>query len=66
MALAREMAIYALDQAWAIQVPVYRTSTFWWPWLKNYSGEISVGYFNNAGWSQFVWLDQDLKRSMGY
>jgi peptide/nickel transport system substrate-binding protein len=66
MALAKEMAIYALEQAWAIQVPVYRTSTFWWPWLKNYSGEISVGYFNNAGWSQFVWLDLDLKKSMGY
>ena len=66
MAMAKQMAIYALDQAWAIQVPQYRTSTFWWPWLKNYSGEISVGYFNNANWTQFVWLDLDLKRSMGY
>jgi ABC-type transport system substrate-binding protein len=66
MALAKQMAIYALDQAWAIQVPQYRTSTFWWPWLKNYSGEISIGYFNAANWTQFVWLDQELKRQMGF
>jgi peptide/nickel transport system substrate-binding protein len=66
MKMTRQLAIRALDQAWAIQVPNYNTITFWWPWLKNYSGEISVGYFNNANWSQFVWVDDQLKQSMGY
>jgi hypothetical protein len=62
MSLAKQMAIYVLDQAWAIQVPNYRTSTFWQPWLKNYSGEISIGYFDGGNWMQYVWIDPTLKK----
>lgn len=42
--------------------PSYR---FWWPWLKNYSGEANVGYFEQT-FPTWVWIDQDLKKSMGY
>ena len=38
---------------------------FWWPWLKNYHGETTVGYYN-AIWPQYIWLDRDLKEAMGY
>ena len=40
---------------------------FWWPWLKNYHGETNVG-----GWADFetvlahTWVDQQLKKEMGY
>ena len=37
----------------------------WWPWLKNYSGELTIGYYNQ-NWPQYVWLDLDLKEEMGY
>jgi peptide/nickel transport system substrate-binding protein len=66
MAQFRELMKYALDQAYAISGPVYPQSTFWWPWLKNYSGEIQVGYFDMQYWASYVWVDTDLKKSMGY
>ncbi|HEY94519.1 MAG TPA: hypothetical protein G4O15_06225 [Dehalococcoidia bacterium] len=35
----------------------------WQPWLKNYSGEYLVGYYNEI-WPQYVWLDLDLKEEL--
>jgi peptide/nickel transport system substrate-binding protein len=63
---ARELAKYVVGQAYAIPVPYNYKYTFWWPWLKNFTGESSVGYYNIPNWAQYVWIDQDLKRSMGY
>lgn len=57
---------YVLDQAYVISRPIYPTTTFWWPWLKNYSGEQSVGYIFQDTWAMWAWIDQDLKKSMGY
>jgi peptide/nickel transport system substrate-binding protein len=57
---------YVLDQAYVVSRPIYPQTTFWWPWLKNYSGEQMVGYWHGANWSTWVWIDQDLKKSMGY
>ena len=57
---------HVLDQAYVVSRPIYPQTTFWWPWLKNYSGEQMVGYWHGANWSTWVWIDQDLKRSMGY
>jgi peptide/nickel transport system substrate-binding protein len=66
MAQFRELMKYALDQAYAVSGPVYPQSTFWWPWLKNYSGEIQIGYFDMQYWASYIWVDKDLKKSMGY
>ncbi len=63
---ARGLVKYVVGQAYAIPVPYVYKYTFWWPWLKNYTGEVSVGYYNIPIWSQYVWIDQGLKRSMGY
>jgi len=40
--------------------------TMWWPWVKNYYGETysSFGDFGDA--LARLWIDQDLKREMGY
>jgi peptide/nickel transport system substrate-binding protein len=40
-------------------------TTYWWPWIKNYSGEFYVGYFNNY-WYKWAWIDTVLKKQMGY
>ena len=65
MALAKQMMIRALDQAWVIQIPKAKSNTFWQPWVKNYSGEFSVGYNKPDSWPPFVWIDQAQKQSMG-
>src|SRR4030042_249627 len=65
MTATRELMKYLLEGAWVIPTPRYPTYTLWWPWLKNYSGENSIGWlaFN---WPWWVWIDQDVKAEMGY
>jgi len=38
----------------------------YWPWLKNYYGEIESGYFNEIPMIKEIWIDQSLKKSLGY
>jgi len=65
MELTREVTKRELELALEIPGVGGLTSRFWWPWLKNYSGETSIGYFNDY-WQKYIWLDQDLKKEMGY
>jgi peptide/nickel transport system substrate-binding protein len=65
MNMTKELMKYVLDQAWVIPANYYPTFALWWPWLKNYSGEANVGWQHSA-WARWVWLDQDLMKSMGH
>ena len=62
----KDLLKYTLDQAYAIPVPYVPTTNFWWPWLKAYSGEVSVGYFDGPNWIQWAWIDQDLRNQLGH
>ncbi len=66
MELCRPLVMHLLEQAYMIPTPRYPVYTMWWPWLKNYSGEKSVGYYPGNSWVHWCWLDQKLKTSMGY
>ncbi len=60
--------VYCLQQAFGIPTIGPPTYVFWWPWLKNYSGELWMGEALNhqVEWHRFIWIDQNLKRSLGY
>jgi peptide/nickel transport system substrate-binding protein len=62
----KELMKYVLDQAWVIPTPLPPLYHMWWPWVKNYRGEGSVGYDNSYNFTKFVWIDQALKKTMGY
>lgn len=64
--LFKNLMPYVLEQAWCIQSPIPYTYAVWWPWIKGYSGEYSPGICNEFRWAKYVWIDQELKRSMGY
>ena len=66
MKIFKELMKHVLDQAYVVSRPIYPQPTFWWPWLKNYSGEQSIGYIMGNTWAKWVWIDQTLKKSMGY
>ncbi len=66
MKKTKELTKYMLAQVYAIPAPRYPNYCMWWPWLKNYTGEVNVGYMVADTWTQFVWIDQALKKSMGY
>jgi len=60
----RELMPYLLEQAYVIPLPAPYRYRFWWPWVKNYSGELSLGYYNTGNYAKYIWIDQELKRSM--
>ncbi len=64
--LHRELMKYVMDQYWGINFPAASAYVIWWPWLKNFYGDSSVGYFNYGTFGQYAWIDQNLKKSLGY
>jgi peptide/nickel transport system substrate-binding protein len=65
-AIHKELVKYILDQAWAIPTPAPPNYVFWWPWIKNFQGEYSIGRNNSLNFTMYVWVDQALKKSMGH
>ena len=66
MEITREMTKHLLDQAYVIPNAQVSPYIAWWPWVRNYSGERSLGYYWVQSWPQFVWMDTDMRNSMGY
>ena len=62
--LHKELMKYVLDQAWVIPTPLPPLYHIWWPWVKNFRGELSPGYDNTNKFTYFTWMDQDLKEQM--
>ena len=54
-----------LKGAWVIPWPSNPSFNFWQPWLKNYYGVTNMGSFAGPP-IQYVWIDQELKKEMGY
>lgn len=61
--IRREECLREIDLVWEIPIPTSAWYLFWTPWVKGYSGEVSVGPDpgENSGVFRYVWLDQDLK-----
>ena len=57
---------YVLEQCWSIEFPTSYSYIAWWPWLKSYQGETSVGFWNAPAFIRYLWLDLELKEEMGF
>jgi peptide/nickel transport system substrate-binding protein len=57
---------FILDQCVAIWCPVPRTYRMWWPWVQNYHGEWALGCDDQQLLTYYIWMDEALKKSMGY
>ncbi len=57
----KEYMKYVLDQAFTIPYTYGYSYHLWWPWVKNFHGEMSVGYDNSFVFTKWAWIDQDLK-----
>ncbi len=62
--ILKEAAPYILSQSFYVHEVLPYTYTVWWPWLKNFQGEYSLGTGGSEGWSRWAWIDQNLKRDM--
>ncbi|HEY93864.1 MAG TPA: ABC transporter substrate-binding protein [Dehalococcoidia bacterium] len=56
--LYRDLLPHIVEQVHYLPLPSVYTYSLWWPWLKNYYGEIPWRLF------MYSWIDQDLKEEI--
>ncbi len=66
METMKKLAVYALDQAPAIVLPTSYYYLGWWPWVNNYQGELFVGAQRGGPIMARLWIDQEMKKKMGF
>ena len=64
--IAKEIYPYILEQAWTVPMPAAYSYGAWWPWIRDYHSESAIGYYNTYNYASYIWLDQELKKEMGY
>lgn len=64
--MLKEMTIEILDKAPYIWLPTPYLYTAWWPWVKNYNGELRAGAVRPGPIYARLWIDQEMKKKMGY
>ncbi len=65
-ALLKEMTREIVDKAPYIWLPTPYVYTAWWPWVKNYNGELRAGAVRPGPIYARLWLDQEMKQKMGF
>jgi len=55
-----------LERSVNLWLPTPYVYTGWWPWVKNYGGELRAGAERPGPIHARVWVDQELKKKMGY
>ncbi|MGY2849071.1 peptide/nickel transport system substrate-binding protein [Bradyrhizobium sp. USDA 4509] len=61
-----EMTTDVLDKAPFIWLPTQYYFTAWWPWVKGYEGELRSGAVRPGPIYARMWVDQELKKKMGF
>jgi len=65
--MVREGIDYVVAQAYSFTPPTPYNYVGWHPWVKQYTGEISLGSWPHFDiFAKYVWIDRALKESMGY
>lgn len=55
-----------LQEVKEVMLPMPYSYYVWWPWLKRWEGASNIGSYNTEGYVDWIWIDQGLKKSMGY
>ena len=66
MQMLREMTVEILDKAPYVWLPTPHIFTAWWPWVKNYNGELRAGAVRPGPIYARMWVDQEMKKAMGF
>jgi len=51
---------YVAEQCFQISKPNPYNYVLWWTWVKNWNGELNVGYYNYPSYLKYTWTDQAL------
>jgi len=65
--MLKEMNRYIIEEAVPqVWLPTQSFYVAWWPWVKNYHGELRVGAVRPGPIYAETWIDEELKEEMGY
>ena len=64
--MLRDMTVEIFDKAPYVWMPVPYVYTAWWPWVKNYGGELNVGSARPGPIYARIWIDEEMKKKMGF
>ncbi len=64
--MLRKLTREILAEAPYIWLPVGYAHTAWWPWVKNYGGELRVGAVRPGPIYGRIWIDEKLKAELGF
>ena len=64
--MLRALTTEILDQAPYIWLPTPYVYSAWWPWVKNYGGELRAGAVRPGPIYARIWIDQEMKKKMGH
>ncbi len=62
--LEKEQSLMLIEDCISIPFPYHYTYIFYWPWIRNYQGEL-FEYMRDPPY-EFWWIDQDMKAEMGH
>jgi peptide/nickel transport system substrate-binding protein len=62
----RQMTRLVLEKAPVLFLPSAYVYTGWWPWVKNYGGELRAGSERPGPIHARIWVDQEMKKKMGF
>jgi peptide/nickel transport system substrate-binding protein len=62
----RLMTREVMEKAPVIFLPSSYVYTGWWPWVKNYGGELRAGSERPGPIHARMWVDQEMKKKMGF
>ena len=65
-AMLKAMTREILDKAPYIWLPTAYIYSAWWPWVKNYNGELRAGAVRPGPIYARMWVDQEMKKKMGF
>lgn len=64
--LIRSFTADIVAEAPYLWLPSQYFYTAWWPWVQNYGGELRAGAVRPAPIYARLWIDQEMKREMGF
>ena len=62
--MLKEMEPRMRGLAYDIYLPAQYYYFMWWPWLKGWYGETTIGYWNSYSQMNYLWIDTDLRKEM--
>lgn len=64
--LAKKAGVIAVDNVLAIPLFPEVYKDYYWPWVRNFYGEINVAEKQMLPVFSVMWIDQNMKKSMGF